>query len=98
MLHEANEASQGGREGLRGSVVKYNDDMEAYLECIKTEYDAKVAAQTDATPQQKAEMEKVQTQKHNAAVDEVTEVTNDLNEQRRAYRAKAAADKDKKPS
>jgi hypothetical protein len=80
----------------KASVVKYNADMEAYLECIKSEYDAKVAAQTDATPEQKAEMEKVQNQKHNAAVDEVTEVTNRFNEQLRAYKAKAAAEK--KPS
>jgi len=80
----------------KASVVKYNADMEAYLECIKSEYDAKVAAQTDATPEQKAEMEKVQNQKHNAAVDEVTEVTNRFNKQLRAYKAKAAAEK--KPS
>jgi hypothetical protein len=70
--------------------------MEAYLTCIKSEYDAKVATQTDATPAQKAEMEKVQNQKHNAAVDEVTDVTNRFNEQLRAYKAKAAAEK--KPS
>ena len=80
----------------KAAVVKYNADMEAYLECIKSEYDAKVATQTDATPEQKAEMEKVQNQKHNAAVDEVTEVTNRFNEQLRAYKAKAAAEK--KPS
>jgi hypothetical protein len=95
---DGNSASLDEMKAAKASVVKYNADMEAYLECIKTEYDAKVAAQTDATPQQKAEMEKVQTQKHNAAVDEVTEVTNRFNEQLRAYKAKAAADKDKKPS
>jgi hypothetical protein len=76
--------------------VKYNADMETYLQCIKDEYDAKVAAQTDATPQQKSEMEKMQNQKHNAAVDEVTDVTNRFNEQLRAYKAKTAAEK--KPS
>ena len=30
-------------------VVKYNADIDAYLGCIKTEYDAKVAASVDAT-------------------------------------------------
>ena len=82
----------------KSSVVKYNTDMEAYLTCIKSEYDAKVAAQTQATPDQKAEMEKVQNQKHNAAVEEVTAVTERFNEQLRAYKAKIAADKEKKPS
>jgi hypothetical protein len=41
-------------------------------------------------------MEKMQNQKHNAAVDEVTDVTNRFNEQLRAYKAKTAAEK--KPS
>ena len=83
-------------KAAKGQVVKYNNDMEAYLVCIKSEYDAKVAAQTDATKEQKAEMERVQNQKHNAAVDEVTEVTNRFNEQLRAYKAKNATEK--KPS
>ena len=90
------QASLDEMKAAKASVVKYNADMETYLECIKSEYDAKVATQTDATPAQKAEMEKVQNQKHNAAVDEVTDVTNRFNEQLRAYKAKAAAEK--KPS
>jgi len=93
---DGNQATLDEMKAAKASVVKYNADMEAYLTCIKDEYDAKVAAQTDATPQQKAEMEKVQNQKHNAAVDEVTEVTNRFNEQLRAYKAKTAAEK--KPS
>jgi len=93
---DGTQASLDEMKAAKASVVKYNADMEAYLECIKSEYDAKVATQTDATPAQKAEMEKVQNQKHNAAVDEVTDVTNRFNEQLRAYKAKAAAEK--KPS
>ena len=93
---DGSQASLDEMKAAKASVVKYNTDMEAYLTCIKSEYDAKVATQTDATPAQKAEMEKVQNQKHNAAVDEVTDVTNRFNEQLRAYKAKAAAEK--KPS
>jgi hypothetical protein len=93
---DGTQASLDEMKAAKASVVKYNADMEAYLECIKSEYDAKVATQTDATPAQKAEMEKVQNQKHNAAVDEVTDVTARFNEQLRAYKAKAAAEK--KPS
>ena len=93
---DGSQASLDEMKAAKASVVKYNTDMEAYLQCIKDEYDAKLAAQTDATPQQKSEMEKMQNQKHNAAVDEVTDVTNRFNEQLRAYKAKTAAEK--KPS
>jgi hypothetical protein len=93
---DGTQASLDEMKAAKASVVKYNTDMEVYLTCIKDEYDAKVAVQTDATPQQKAEMEKVQNQKHNAAVDEVTDVTNRFNEQLRAYKAKTSAEK--KPS
>jgi hypothetical protein len=80
------------------SFLKYNADMETYLGCIKSEFDAKAAAQTDATPKQKEEMQRMQDQKYNAAVEEVTEVTARFNEQLRAYKAKTAAEKEKKPS
>jgi hypothetical protein len=93
---DGTQASLDEMKAAKASVVKYNADMETYLTCIKSEYDAKVASQTDATAEQKAEMERVQNQKHNAAVDEVTEVTNRFNEQLRAYKAKTAAEK--KPS
>jgi hypothetical protein len=78
------------------AVEKYNVDIEAYLGCIQSEYDARVAARTDATPEQKAEMERVQGQKHNAAVEELTAVAARFNEQLRAWKAKNQAEK--KPS
>jgi hypothetical protein len=77
------------------SVEKYNADIDTYLVCIKSEFDAKLAAQTDATAEQKAEMERVQNQKHNAAVEEVTAVAERFNEQLRAWKAKNTV---KKPS
>jgi hypothetical protein len=78
------------------SVLKYNADMEAYLSCIKSEFDTKVGSMTKITPDQKAEMERVQGQKESAAVEEVTSVTERFNEQLRAWKAKTAAEK--KPS
>ena len=78
------------------AVEKYNADIETYLGCIQSEFDAKIAAQTDATAEQKAEMARVQGQKHNAAVDEVTAVAARFNEQLRAWKAKNQAEK--KPS
>lgn len=80
-------------KAAKASVVKYNTDMETYLACIKSEYDAKVASSANATSAQKAEMQRMQDQKHNAAVEEVTDVTNRFNEQLRAYKAKAAEKK-----
>ena len=47
-------------KAAKAQVVKYNADMETYLKCIRDEYDAKVAAHTTATPDQKEEMEKMQ--------------------------------------
>jgi hypothetical protein len=81
-------ASLDEMKAAKGSVVKYNADMDTYLLCIKSEYDAKVVAEASATPAQKAESEKVQVQKHNAAVEEVLQVTERFNEQLRAYKAK----------
>jgi hypothetical protein len=81
-------ASLDEMKAAKGSVVKYNADMDTYLLCIKSEYDAKVVAEAAATPAQKAESEKVQVQKHNAAVEEVLQVTERFNEQLRAYKAK----------
>jgi hypothetical protein len=75
------------------AVEKYNVDIEAYLSCIKSEFDAKIAAQTDATAEQKTEMERVQNQKHNAAVEEVTAVAARFNEQLRAWKAKNQPEK-----
>lgn len=95
---DGSQASLDEMKTAKASVVKYNADMETYLTCIKSEYDAKVATQADATNDQKAEMERVQLQKHNAAVDEVTQVTERFNEQLRAYKAKTAAAKEKSPS
>jgi hypothetical protein len=90
---DGSQASLDEMKAAKAQVVKYNGDMETYLKCIKDEYDTKIASQTTATADQKAEMERVQNQKHNAAVDEVTEVTNRFNEQLRAYKAKTAAEK-----
>jgi hypothetical protein len=92
---DGTQASLDEMKTAKASVVQYNADMDTYLTCIKAEFDSKVATQPDATNDQKAEMERVQLQKHNAAVDEVTQVTERFNEQLRAYKAKTAAAKGK---
>lgn len=86
-------ASKDEMLAAKGQVVKYNDDMTKYLECIKGEYDTKVAAQTDIKPDQKADMDKKQAQKEEAAVKEVTDVTERFNEQLRAWKSKNVPEK-----
>jgi hypothetical protein len=80
--------------------TKYNDDMTAYLNCIKLESDEGLAAMQKETPTtdedkkalevKKAEFERQQTEKHNAAVDEVTAAVERFNEQVRAYKKKTS--------
>jgi hypothetical protein len=90
---DGSQASKDEMLAAKKVVMKYNTDMEGYLACIKSEYDAKVAAETSATAEQKAEMQKMQDQKHNAAVEEVTAVTDRFNEQLRAWKAKNPPEK-----
>ena len=71
-------------------VVKYNSDMDAYLGCLKTEYDASVAGLTSPTKEQLAKMEKTQGEKQDAALKEVTDATERFNVQLRAWKAKNA--------
>lgn len=80
------------------AVGKYNDDMTAYLSCIKLESDEDIAAMEKDADQSEAgkkalaakkqEYELKHTQKHNAAVDEVTAVVERFNEQVRLYKKK----------
>jgi hypothetical protein len=74
-------------------VVKYNDEMSAYIECTNAEFDAKLAAQKDATDAQKSDLTRMQAQKQDAALREVTDVTERFNEQLRAWKAKNQPEK-----
>ncbi len=74
-------------------VTKYDADMNAYLGCIRGEFDASIAAKPDATPDQKKQMEKVHVQKEDAALAEVKDVVNRLNEQLKAWKAKNTPEK-----
>lgn len=81
-------------------ITRYNEEMNAYLNCIKLEYDGALAeldkegsaTQSDGAKKsvetRRADFERKQTQKHNAAVDEVTAVVDRFNQQLRAYKKK----------
>ena len=93
------DGSQASKEEMlaaKNQVVKYNTEMDTYLGCIKGEYDTSVAGLTSPTKEQLEKLEKAQGQKQDAAIKEVTDVTERFNEQLRAWKAKNAAEK--KPS
>lgn len=81
-------------------VTRYNEEMNGYLNCIKLEYDGALAeldkeggaAESDEAKKtlaaRRTDFERKQTQKHNAAVDEVTAVVDRFNKQLRAYKKK----------
>jgi hypothetical protein len=71
------------------AVQSYNEQMMAYLSCIKLERDNAVAqAGASLTKQQKAEVEAIEIQKHNAAVDQLHAVADQFNAQVKIFKAK----------
>ena len=74
----------------KNAVTQYNKDINAYVACIKLEHETAVTTAGDKlTPQQKADMEKIEVQKNNAAVDQLQSVADRFNEQIRIYKAKS---------
>lgn len=70
----------------------YNDLIAKYTECLKVEHDAAVAGIDTNLPKekqdaQKADLDKVQLQKNDAAVDEAQAVTTRFNDQIKAFKA-----------
>jgi len=70
-------------------VSAYNKEMTAYLSCIKLERDSRVAsAGATLTKQQKQELEAIEIQKNNAAVDQLHAVADQFNAQVKLYKAR----------
>ena len=90
---DGNSASRDEIKAAKDLVVKYDADMNTYLVCIRAEYETKVAAQTNATAEQKAEMERMHVQKEDAALAEVKDVVARFNEQLNAWKARNATEK-----
>jgi len=90
---DGNIATRDEMSAAKKQVVKYNTDMDAYLGCIKAEFDAKVGAEGSVTPEQKADLQRVFGQKETAALKEVTDLTESFNVQLRAWKAKNATEK-----
>jgi hypothetical protein len=86
-------ASREEMTAAKKLVVQYNTDMDAYLACIKSEFDAKAGEQSSASPEKKADLQRVYGQKEAAAIQEVTDLTESFNVQLRAWKAKNTPDK-----
>lgn len=73
------------------AVKAFDQEIVAYTNCIKLEHDATISKDGEKLSEdQKAEMARVQVQKHNAAVEESESVAARFNEQVKIYKAKNA--------
>ena len=73
------------------AVGEYQKAVNDYVACIDKEVDDAIAKGGDKIkPEQKADMQRVETQKHNAAVDQLQSVADRFNEQVKVFKAKSA--------
>ena len=86
-LPDGNTATMEEMIEAKKAVTQYNKDISAYVACIKLEHETAVTSAGDKlTPQQKSDMEKMEVQKNNAAVDQLQSVADRFNEQVRLYK------------
>ncbi|HEV2286651.1 MAG TPA: hypothetical protein VGR80_11465 [Steroidobacteraceae bacterium] len=73
------------------AVAEYNKAVNEYVACIDQAVDESIAKAGDKLkPEQKADMQRVETQKHNAAIDQLQSVADRFNEQVKVYKARNA--------
>jgi hypothetical protein len=76
------------------AVQGYDKAIGEYVACIDKELqDAEAKAGDKLKPEQKADMEKVEAQKHNAAIDQEQSVADRFNEQVKVFKARTAPKK-----
>jgi len=86
-------ASATLQEMLAGqkAVADYNKAINDYVACIDKALDQSIASAGDQLkPEQKADMQRVEAQKHNAAIDQLQSVADRFNEQVKVFKAKSA--------
>jgi hypothetical protein len=88
-LPDGSTASMEEMLEAKKAVTQYNKDINAYVACIKLEHESAVTTGGDKlTPEQKADMDRMTTQKNNAAVDQLQSIADRFNEQVRIYKTK----------
>ena len=86
-------ASATLQEMLAGqkTVADYNKAINDYVACIDKALDDSISSAGDKLkPEQKADMQRVEAQKHNAAIDQLQTVADRFNEQVKVFKAKSA--------
>jgi hypothetical protein len=77
---------------MKKAVKDYDDATTTYLDCIKKDHDDAVAAIPDVTNDKgkkaKADLDRVEAEKHNAAVTQDQTVADHFNEQVRVFKAR----------
>ncbi|MFZ1098471.1 MAG: hypothetical protein WAN26_03590 [Steroidobacteraceae bacterium] len=72
------------------AVNVYNKAVNDYVTCIDKQLDDNIAKQGDKLkPEQKTEMQRMEAQKHNAAIDQLQSIADRFNEQIKVYKARA---------
>jgi hypothetical protein len=88
-IPDGNSASLDDMVTAQKAIKEYDKAINAYVACIKLEHsDAVTKAGDKLTAEQKADMERVEVQKHNAAIDQLQSVADRFNEQVRVFKAK----------
>jgi hypothetical protein len=73
------------------TVADYNKAIQDYTACIDKDLDDAVAKGGDKLkPEQRADMQRIANQKHNAAIDQLQSVADRFNEQVKVFKAKSA--------
>ena len=94
-IPDGNTATLKQMLSMQKQVQSYNEEMNAYLSCIQLERDSRVAQAGDKlTKQQKQELEAIEVQKHNAAVDQLHAVADQFNAQVKIFKAKGKKSED----
>jgi hypothetical protein len=71
------------------AVKAYDKAINDYVACIDHELDGAITKGGDQLkPQQKADMQKVEAQKHNAAIDQLQNIADRFNEQVKVFKAR----------
>ncbi|MGH8285603.1 MAG: hypothetical protein ACRETT_07535 [Steroidobacteraceae bacterium] len=88
-LPDGNTATMEEMMAAQKAVRQYDADINAYVACIKLEHAQSVSQESSGlTEEQKKDRERVQVQKHNAAIDELEAVAARFNEQVKAFKVK----------
>ena len=73
------------------AVKDYDTAIKAYVDCIDKQLDDNIAKAGDSLKApQKAEMQKMEAQKHNAAIDQLQSVADRFNEQVKIFKQQSA--------